>query len=125
MNALEKDRVRRYETADGFTADLLRYLSGEAVQAHPPTTAYELKKFVRRNRPQVIAARWIFFGARGRGHRHDVGTDRGQAAGTDRAGHGGGRAANRTKRPGGIKNSTPGKPNTRWRRRSRDTAGSK
>jgi eukaryotic-like serine/threonine-protein kinase len=39
MKALEKDRTRRYETANGFAADVLRYLAGEAVQAHPPSTA--------------------------------------------------------------------------------------
>jgi len=55
MKALEKDRARRYETANGFAADVLRYLSGEAVQAHPPSTAYRLRKFVRRNKRQVIA----------------------------------------------------------------------
>ncbi|HEV3386980.1 MAG TPA: serine/threonine-protein kinase, partial [Gemmata sp.] len=48
MKALEKDRARRYETATGFAADVQRYLSGEAVQAHPPSTGYRLKKFVRR-----------------------------------------------------------------------------
>ena len=56
MKALEKDRTRRYETANGFAADVLRYLSGEAVQAHPPGAGYRLKKFVRRNRVQVLAA---------------------------------------------------------------------
>jgi serine/threonine protein kinase/tetratricopeptide (TPR) repeat protein len=56
MKALEKNRSRRYETANGFAADVNRYLSGEAVQAHPPSTGYRLKKFVRRNRGQVIAA---------------------------------------------------------------------
>ena len=55
MKALEKDRGRRYETANGFAADVLRYLSGEPVMAHPPSTAYRLKKFVRRNRVQVVA----------------------------------------------------------------------
>ena len=56
MKALEKDRTRRYETANGFAADVRRYLGGEAVQAHPPSTAYRLQKFVRRNKGQVIAA---------------------------------------------------------------------
>ncbi|HEV3438228.1 MAG TPA: tetratricopeptide repeat protein [Gemmata sp.] len=56
MKALEKDRARRYETANGFAADVLRYLAGEAVLAHPPGTAYQLKKFIRRNQGQVIAA---------------------------------------------------------------------
>ena len=61
MKALEKDRARRYETANGFAADVSRYLSGEAVQAHPPSTAYRVKKFVRRNKVQVIAASLVFF----------------------------------------------------------------
>ncbi len=60
MKALEKDRTRRYETANGFAADVLRYLGGEAVQAHPPSTGYRLKKFVRRNKGQVVAASLVF-----------------------------------------------------------------
>jgi eukaryotic-like serine/threonine-protein kinase len=56
MKSLEKDRSRRYETANGFAADVNRYLSGEAVLAHPPSTAYRVKKFVRRHKGQVIAA---------------------------------------------------------------------
>src|SRR5262249_26563859 len=56
MKALEKDRTRRYETANGFAMDVQRYLAGEAVLAHPPSKVYRLRKFVRRNRPQVIAA---------------------------------------------------------------------
>jgi serine/threonine protein kinase len=61
MKALEKDRARRYETANGFAADVQRYLSGEAVIAHPPSTAYRLRKFVRRNKGQVIAASLVLF----------------------------------------------------------------
>ena len=56
MKALEKDRTRRYETANGFAADVQRYLSGEAVYAHPPSVGYRVKKFVRRNKVQVVAA---------------------------------------------------------------------
>jgi eukaryotic-like serine/threonine-protein kinase len=56
MKALEKDRSRRYETANGFAADIHRYLSGDPVGAHPPGTMYRLRKFVRRNKPQVIGA---------------------------------------------------------------------
>lgn len=56
MKALEKDRSRRYETANSFAADIQRYLAGEAVHAHPPSKAYRLKKFTRRNKVQVIAA---------------------------------------------------------------------
>jgi serine/threonine protein kinase len=55
MRAMEKDRTRRYETANGFAADVLRYLGGEAVQAHPPSAAYRLRKFVRRNKGRVAA----------------------------------------------------------------------
>ena len=61
MKALEKDRARRYATANGFAADVLRYLGGEAVLAHPPSTAYRLKKFVKRYKGQVLAASLILF----------------------------------------------------------------
>ncbi|MEM6472763.1 MAG: tetratricopeptide repeat protein [Planctomycetota bacterium] len=56
LKALSKDRDRRYETANGFARDLARFLNHEPVQAGPPSASYRLKKFVRRNRPQVIAA---------------------------------------------------------------------
>ncbi len=55
MKALEKDRARRYETANGFAMDVTRYLSGEPVQAHPPTVGYRLKKFVRKHKGPVVA----------------------------------------------------------------------
>ena len=50
MKALEKDRSRRYETANGFAADLQRYLGDEPVQACPPSAAYRFRKFARRNK---------------------------------------------------------------------------
>lgn len=56
MKAIEKDRGRRYETANAFASDIERYLHGEPVRAHPPSTAYRLRKFVRKNRGPVIAA---------------------------------------------------------------------
>jgi len=55
MKALEKDRGRRYETANGLAMDVQRYLSGEAVVAAPPSAAYRVRKFVRRNRGAVLA----------------------------------------------------------------------
>jgi len=55
MKALEKDRQRRYETANGLAADIRRYLSGEAVNAAPPSTSYRFRKFVKRNRVIVTA----------------------------------------------------------------------
>src|SRR5262249_30354973 len=50
MKALEKDRNRRYGTANGFAADIVRYLSDEPVEACPPSSAYRFRKFARRNR---------------------------------------------------------------------------
>ncbi len=56
MKALEKDRARRYETANGFAADINRYLAGEPVNAHPPSAGYRMKKFLRKHKGPVIAA---------------------------------------------------------------------
>jgi serine/threonine protein kinase/tetratricopeptide (TPR) repeat protein len=56
MKALEKDRGRRYETANGFATDVQRYLAGEPVLAAPASAMYRLRKFVRRNRGPVVAA---------------------------------------------------------------------
>src|SRR5207244_4909235 len=56
MKALEKDRNRRYETANGFAMDVQRYLADEAVLACPPSAGYRLRKFARRNKRPVLAA---------------------------------------------------------------------
>jgi serine/threonine protein kinase/tetratricopeptide (TPR) repeat protein len=56
MKALEKDRGRRYESASSLGLDIGRHLRGEAVQAAPPSAAYRLRKFVRRNRATVVSA---------------------------------------------------------------------
>ncbi|MHC4940729.1 MAG: tetratricopeptide repeat protein [Planctomycetota bacterium] len=56
VKAMEKDRTRRYETANGLAADIRRYLEDEPVGATPPSATYRVKKFVRRNRGPVIAA---------------------------------------------------------------------
>ncbi len=50
MKALEKDRTRRYETANGMAADVKRYLNNEPVVARPPSSAYRFQKAVRRNK---------------------------------------------------------------------------
>ena len=50
MKALEKDRSRRYETANGFAMDVQRYLADEQVLACPPSAGYRLQKFMRRNK---------------------------------------------------------------------------
>src|SRR5262249_13556589 len=56
MKALEKDRNRRYESAISFAADVMRFLAGEPVVAHPPSAGYRLKKLVRKHRAPVLAA---------------------------------------------------------------------
>jgi WD40 repeat protein len=56
MKALDKDRDRRYETADGLARDVQRYLADEPVQACPPSALYRFRKFVRRNKALVTAA---------------------------------------------------------------------
>ena len=50
MKALEKDRGRRYETANGLALDIQRHLNNEPVMARPPSRFYRLEKLVRRNR---------------------------------------------------------------------------
>ncbi len=50
LKALEKDRDRRYASANDLADDLVRYRNNRPVEAGPPSTAYRLKKFVRRNR---------------------------------------------------------------------------
>jgi eukaryotic-like serine/threonine-protein kinase len=61
MKAMEKDRQRRYETANGLGMDIQRYLDGDAVHAAPPSRTYLVRKFVRRNRGPVIAAAVVAF----------------------------------------------------------------
>ena len=56
MKALEKDRTRRYETANGFAADVMRHLAHEPVVAAPPSRTYRMRKFIRKHRGAVIAA---------------------------------------------------------------------
>ena len=50
MKCLEKDRARRYETANGLAVDLKRHLNNEPVVARPPSAAYRFQKAWRRNR---------------------------------------------------------------------------
>jgi eukaryotic-like serine/threonine-protein kinase len=56
MKALEKDRNRRYATANELAMDLQRYLADEPVVACPPSVRYQVGKFVRRNKGMVLAA---------------------------------------------------------------------
>jgi tetratricopeptide (TPR) repeat protein/serine/threonine protein kinase len=61
MKALEKDRNRRYETANGFAMDVQRYLADEPVAAGPPSAWYRFRKFARRNRTGLAVAGLILF----------------------------------------------------------------
>lgn len=54
MKAIEKDRSRRYETANGLAKDIERHLNQQPVHAAPPTLAYQFAKFARRNRLSII-----------------------------------------------------------------------
>ncbi|MCZ7638682.1 MAG: protein kinase [Verrucomicrobia bacterium] len=56
MKALEKDRTRRYATANGLAMDVQRHLEGRAVEAAPPTWGYQLQKLARKHRKTVGAA---------------------------------------------------------------------
>lgn len=56
MKALEKDRNRRYDSANSFAQDVQRYLNDEPVQACPPSTWYRFRKLARRNRALLATA---------------------------------------------------------------------
>lgn len=90
MKAMEKDRSRRYETANGLAMDVTRYLNDEPVVARPPSRRYRLQKLVRRNRAVFVsiaavaaalvlglgASTWLMF--REREARHEA--ERGRAS---------------------------------------------
>ncbi|MFO1032388.1 MAG: SUMF1/EgtB/PvdO family nonheme iron enzyme [Planctomycetota bacterium] len=67
LKALEKERNRRYETANALSADLQRFLDNEPLVAGPPSAGYRLKKLVRRYRVQVIAGGLVLFALIGGG----------------------------------------------------------
>jgi serine/threonine protein kinase/tetratricopeptide (TPR) repeat protein len=56
MKCLEKDRSRRYETANALARDIERYLRDEPVEACPPLAAYRLGKFLRKHRRPLLTA---------------------------------------------------------------------
>jgi len=56
MKSIEKDRTRRYETANSFGRDIERYLNGDAVEAARPSAAYRFKKFAAKNRTLLTTA---------------------------------------------------------------------
>jgi serine/threonine protein kinase len=60
MKCLEKDRNRRYESVSAVAQDVERYLADEPVSACPPSQAYRLQKFLRRNKATVLASLAVF-----------------------------------------------------------------
>jgi serine/threonine protein kinase/tetratricopeptide (TPR) repeat protein len=56
MKAIEKDRTRRYETANGLALDIQRFLADEPVSATPPSAAYKFRKFARRHKAALRVA---------------------------------------------------------------------
>ena len=61
MKALEKDRNRRYESANNLAADVQRYLADEPVHACPPSAWYRFRKFARRNKNAIISGTTLSF----------------------------------------------------------------
>jgi hypothetical protein len=55
MKAIEKDRSRRYETANGFAREIEHFLADEPVAAGPPSVIYRMRKFARRNRRGLLS----------------------------------------------------------------------
>ncbi len=76
MKCLEKDRTRRYETANGLASDIQRHLNNEAVLARPPSAAYRFQKAIRRNKlvfaagTAVVVALVVGLGLAAAGLRH-------------------------------------------------------
>jgi serine/threonine protein kinase len=60
MKCLEKDRTRRYETANGLAMDIRRYLNDDPVLAAAPSARYRMLKFVRRHRAGLAVAAALF-----------------------------------------------------------------
>jgi len=59
MKCLEKDRTRRYDTANGLATDIQRHLEDEPVLARPPSNVYRLQKMLRKHRGAFAAAAGI------------------------------------------------------------------
>jgi len=59
MKAIEKDRTRRYETANGLALDIQQYLADKPVSATPPGAGYRFRKFARRNKTALRVATGI------------------------------------------------------------------
>ncbi len=58
--ALEKEPDRRYASADALAEDIERYLANQPILAHPPSTAYQIRKLVSRHRVTFATAATVF-----------------------------------------------------------------
>ena len=56
MKALEKDRERRYETANAFAQDIQHFLANEPITAGAPGVIHRLRKHARRNKTAAAIA---------------------------------------------------------------------
>ncbi|MFM7261085.1 MAG: protein kinase domain-containing protein, partial [bacterium] len=56
MQAIEKDPTQRYQSADALERDLERFVAEEPIDAHPPSTTYVVRKFVRRHKAVTALA---------------------------------------------------------------------
>jgi len=59
LKAMDKDRTRRYESANGLTMDIQRYLKNEPISARPPSAGYRMKKFLGRHKMGAAAAAFV------------------------------------------------------------------
>ncbi len=59
MKALDKDRTRRYDTADALASDVMRHLDNKPVVASPPSVTYRLRKYARRHRAAIGMAAFV------------------------------------------------------------------
>lgn len=59
--ALEKEKTRRYQSAEQLAAEIRRYLRDEPIVARPTSVAYQFRKFARRNRAVVWSAAFVLF----------------------------------------------------------------
>jgi serine/threonine protein kinase len=57
--ALEKEPDRRYSSAAALAEDVERYLADQPILAHPPSTAYQIRKLVSRHRASFATAAGI------------------------------------------------------------------
>jgi serine/threonine protein kinase/Tfp pilus assembly protein PilF len=56
LKAIRKDRSRRYTSAESLARDVRRYLRGQPLEAAPESRVYLMRKFIARNKLQVLSA---------------------------------------------------------------------